>query len=79
LAAGLVKLIFCQDYMPGVRIKGKEAPMLESENNHEDDAGQNSKPPEKPIHQEPARADLNEVMERHSWVTDERRPEAVAR
>ena len=52
--------------------------MKESENNHEVKAGQSSEATEQRSDQEPMRADLKEVIERHSWVADERRPEAVA-
>ncbi|MFZ2148023.1 MAG: hypothetical protein WAV28_12445 [Sedimentisphaerales bacterium] len=42
-------------------------------------AGKNSKSRDRQVDQEPMRADLKEVMERHSRGLDERRPEAVAR
>ncbi len=42
-------------------------------------AGKKSKPEDKQVDEEPMRADLQEVIERHSRGLDERRPEAVGR
>jgi acetyl-CoA carboxylase carboxyltransferase component len=52
--------------------------MKESDNSYDVKAGQSSEATEQRSDQEPLRADLKEVIERHSWVADERRPEAVA-
>lgn len=53
--------------------------MKEPKNKNEAEAGKNSKLKDKRVEQEPIRADLKEVIERHSRGLDERRPEAVAR
>ncbi len=53
--------------------------MEESESNYDVKAGQDSESTEQRFDREPMRADLKEVIERHSWLADERRPEAVAR
>ncbi len=43
------------------------------------DAASKSQSKNRKAHEQPVRADLKEVRERHSWGLDERRPEAVAR
>ncbi len=53
--------------------------MKEPKNKNESGAEKNSKPRDEHSEQEPIRADLKEVIERHSWGLDERRPEAVSR
>jgi acetyl-CoA carboxylase carboxyltransferase component len=53
--------------------------MKKSKSKDEGEAGKNSKSRDRQIDQEPMRADLKEVIERHSRGLDERRPEAVAR
>jgi acetyl-CoA carboxylase carboxyltransferase component len=53
--------------------------MKKSRSKDEVEAGKNSKSRERRVEQEPMRADLQEVIERHSRGLDERRPEAVAR
>jgi len=53
--------------------------MKKSKSKDEAEAGKNSKLRDRQVDQEPMRADLKEVIERHSWGLDERRPEAVAR
>jgi len=53
--------------------------MKESKTNDEVEAGKSSEETDKHVDQESMRADLLEVVERHSLGLDERRPEAVAR
>ncbi len=53
--------------------------MKKSKNKDEVKAGKNSKLRNKQVGPEPMRADLKEVIERHSRGLDEQRPEAVAR
>jgi acetyl-CoA carboxylase carboxyltransferase component len=53
--------------------------MKKSKSKDEVEAGKNSKSRDRQVDQEPMRADLQEVIERHSRGLDERRPEAVAR
>jgi acetyl-CoA carboxylase carboxyltransferase component len=53
--------------------------MKKSKDKGEVKAGKDSKSRDRQVDQEPMRADLKEVMERHSRGLDERRPEAVAR
>jgi acetyl-CoA carboxylase carboxyltransferase component len=53
--------------------------MKKSKSKDEAEAGKNSKSRDRQVDQEPMRADLKEVIERHSRGLDERRPEAVAR
>lgn len=53
--------------------------MEESNIKAEGEAGKSSKSTDKQVDQEPMRADLMEVIERHSLGLDERRPEAVAK
>jgi acetyl-CoA carboxylase carboxyltransferase component len=53
--------------------------MKKSKSKDEAGAGKNSKSRDRQVDQEPMRADLKEVIERHSRGLDERRPEAVAR
>jgi acetyl-CoA carboxylase carboxyltransferase component len=53
--------------------------MKESKTKDEVEAGKSSEETDKHVDQEPMRADLLEVVERHSLGLDERRPEAVAR
>jgi acetyl-CoA carboxylase carboxyltransferase component len=53
--------------------------MKKSKNKDEVGAGKKSRSKDRQVDREPIRADLKEVMERHSRGLDERRPEAVAR
>jgi acetyl-CoA carboxylase carboxyltransferase component len=53
--------------------------MKESKSKKEGEVGEHSKSRDRQVDQEPMRADLQEVIERHSRGLDERRPEAVAR
>jgi len=53
--------------------------MKKSKSKDKAGAGKSSKSRDRQTEQEPMRADLKEVMERHSRGLDERRPEAVAR
>jgi len=53
--------------------------MKESKSKGKVGAGKDSKSKNRQVSQEPMRADLKEVIERHSRGLDERRPEAVAR
>jgi acetyl-CoA carboxylase carboxyltransferase component len=53
--------------------------MRKSKSKDEVEAGKKFKSRDRQVDQEPMRADLQEVIERHSWGLDERRPEAVAR
>jgi len=53
--------------------------MKKPKSNDEAEAGKNSKSKNRQVDQEPMRADLREVVERHSRGLDEQRPEAVAR
>jgi len=53
--------------------------MKKSKSKDEAGAGKSSKSRDRQVEQEPMRADLREVIERHSRGLDERRPEAVAR
>ena len=53
--------------------------MKKSKSKDEVEAGKESKSRDRQVEQEPMRADLQEVIERHSRGLDERRPEAVAR
>jgi acetyl-CoA carboxylase carboxyltransferase component len=53
--------------------------MTKSRSKYQGQAGKTSKLRGKQVEQEPIRADLKEVVERHSRGLDERRPEAVAR
>jgi acetyl-CoA carboxylase carboxyltransferase component len=53
--------------------------MKKSKSKDEAEAGKNSKSRDRQVEQEPMRADLKEVIERHSRGLDEQRPEAVAR
>jgi len=53
--------------------------MRKSKSKDEVEAGKNSKSRDRQVDDEPMRADLKEVIERHSRGLDERRPEAVAR
>jgi acetyl-CoA carboxylase carboxyltransferase component len=53
--------------------------MKKSRSKDEGEAGKKSKSGGGRVDQEPMRADLQEVIERHSRGLDERRPEAVAR
>ena len=53
--------------------------MKKSKSKDEVEAGKNSKLRGREVDQEPMRADIKEVIERHSRGLDERRPEAVAR
>jgi acetyl-CoA carboxylase carboxyltransferase component len=53
--------------------------MRKSKSKGEAEAGKSSKSKDKQVDEEPMRADLQEVIERHSRGLDERRPEAVAR
>ena len=53
--------------------------MKKSKSKDEVEARKNSKLKDRQVEQEPMRADLREVIERHSRGLDERRPEAVAR
>jgi acetyl-CoA carboxylase carboxyltransferase component len=53
--------------------------MKSSKINDEVEGGKSSKPADKEIDMEAIRPDLVEVIDRHSFGLDERRPEAVAR
>jgi len=53
--------------------------MKKPKSNDEAEAGKKSKSKNRQVDQEPMRADLREVVERHSRGLDEQRPEAVAR
>jgi acetyl-CoA carboxylase carboxyltransferase component len=53
--------------------------MKKSKSKDEVKTGKESKSRDRQVEQEPMRADLQEVIERHSRGLDERRPEAVAR
>jgi acetyl-CoA carboxylase carboxyltransferase component len=53
--------------------------MKKSKSKDKVEAGKSSKLRDRQVDQEPMRADLKEVIERHSRGLDERRPEAVAR
>ncbi len=53
--------------------------MKSSKINDEVEGGKSSKSADKEIDMDPIRPDLMEVVDRHSFVLDERRPEAVAR
>ena len=53
--------------------------MKKSKSKGEVEAGKDSKLKDRQVDEEPLRADLKEVIERHSRGLDERRPEAVAR
>jgi acetyl-CoA carboxylase carboxyltransferase component len=53
--------------------------MKKPKSNDEAEAGKNFKSKNRQVDQEPMRADLREVVERHSRGLDEQRPEAVAR
>jgi acetyl-CoA carboxylase carboxyltransferase component len=53
--------------------------MKKSKSKDEGETGKNSKSGDRQVDREPMRADLKEVIERHSRGLDERRPEAVAR
>jgi acetyl-CoA carboxylase carboxyltransferase component len=53
--------------------------MKKSKSKDEVETGKDSKLRDRQVNQEPMRADLQEVLERHSRGLDERRPEAVAR
>jgi acetyl-CoA carboxylase carboxyltransferase component len=53
--------------------------MKKSKNKDEGETGKDSKLKDGQVDEEPMRADLQEVIERHSRGLDERRPEAVAR
>ena len=53
--------------------------MKKSKSKGEVKTGKNSKSKDRLVDEEPMRADLREVIERHSRGLDERRPEAVAR
>jgi len=53
--------------------------MKKSKSKDEVKAGKKSKPRDRQVDEESMRADLKEVIERHSRGLDERRPEAVAR
>jgi acetyl-CoA carboxylase carboxyltransferase component len=53
--------------------------MKKSKNKEKVKTGKNSKSRDRQVEREPMRADLKEVIERHSRGLDERRPEAVAR
>jgi acetyl-CoA carboxylase carboxyltransferase component len=53
--------------------------MKKSKSKDEREAGKKSKSRDRQADEEPMRADLREVIERHSRGLDERRPEAVAR
>ena len=53
--------------------------MNKPESKDEAEAGKKSRSRKRPVEQKPMRADLKELIERHSRGLDERRPEAVAR
>ena len=53
--------------------------MKKPKSNDEAEAGKKSRSKNRQVDQEPMRADLREVVERHSRGLDEQRPEAVAR
>src|SRR4030042_1239727 len=53
--------------------------MKKSKSKDEAEAGKKSRLKDRQVDQEPMRADLQEVVERHSRGLDEQRPEAVAR
>ena len=53
--------------------------MKKSKSDGEAGVGKKSRSKNRQVDQEPMRADLQEVIERHSRGLDERRPEAVAR